>query len=128
VRHCSVLRHFPRCTLRGGSGSVVAAVAWFRIPETRGSGLARLTSLAELPSFGQQIRLMSVSAGFLLVSLIGFAAAVARTGAVFNVIPLMVTDRLGLAPDQIGLWAQPGLPAWIAAGVSVRLAPGPLWT
>jgi multidrug resistance protein len=83
--------------------AVVAALAWFRIPETRGNSLARLTSLAELPTFAQQIRLMSVSAGFLLVSLIGFAAAVARTGAVFNVIPLMVTDRLGLAPDQIGL-------------------------
>jgi MFS transporter, DHA1 family, multidrug resistance protein len=83
--------------------AVVAALAWLRIPETRGSSLGRLTSLAELPSFGRQIRLLSVSTGFLLVSLIGFAAAVARTGAVFNVIPLMVTDRLGLAPDQIGL-------------------------
>jgi MFS family permease len=45
---------------------------------------------------------MSTSTGFLLISLIGFTAAVARTGAVFNVIPLMVTDRLQLTPDQIG--------------------------
>src|SRR5205823_1153427 len=74
--------------------ALVALVAWFRIPETRGSSLMGLTSLPELPSFAQQIRLMSASTGFLLVSLIGFAAAVARTGAVFNVIPLMVTDRL----------------------------------
>ena len=81
---------------------VVALIAWLRIPETRGASLARV-SVAKLPSFAQQIRLMSVSTGFLLVSLIGFAAAVARTGAVFNVIPLMVTDRMGLAPDQIGL-------------------------
>jgi len=81
---------------------VVALIAWLRIPETRGASLARV-SVAELPSFAQQIRLMSVSTAFLLVSLIGFAAAVARTGAVFNVIPLMVTDRMGLAPDQIGL-------------------------
>jgi MFS transporter, DHA1 family, multidrug resistance protein len=81
---------------------VVALIAWLRIPETRGASLARVR-VAELPSFAQQIRLMSVSTGFLLVSLIGFAAAVARTGAVFNVIPLMVTDRMGLAPDQIGL-------------------------
>src|SRR5207253_7493131 len=83
--------------------ALVALVAWFRIPETRGSSLMGLTSLPELPSFAQQIRLMSASTGFLLVSLIGFAAAVARTAAVFNVIPLMVTDRLALAPDQIGL-------------------------
>lgn len=37
------------------------------------------------------------------MSLIGFTAAVARTGAVFNVVPVMAKDRLDLAPDQIGL-------------------------
>ncbi|MBV9174188.1 MAG: MFS transporter [Chloroflexi bacterium] len=83
--------------------AVVAAVAWLRIPETRGASLGPSLKIGEIPSFAQQIRLMSLNVGFLLVSLIGFAAAVARTGAVFNVIPLMVTDRLGLAPDQIGL-------------------------
>ncbi len=83
--------------------AVVTLVAWLRIPETRDISLARGGSVAELPSFNQQIRLLSANVGFLLVSLIGFAAAIARTGAVFNVIPLMVTDRLGLAPDQIGL-------------------------
>jgi MFS transporter, DHA1 family, multidrug resistance protein len=83
--------------------AVVAAVAWLRIPETRGGGLPQLGKLAKLPSFPQQIRLLSTNVGFLLVSLIGFAAAVARTGAVFNVIPLMVTAQLGLGPDQIGL-------------------------
>jgi DHA1 family multidrug resistance protein-like MFS transporter len=83
--------------------AIVAALAWLRIPETRGHNLARVPGRIELPSFGQQVRLMSASTGFLLVSLIGFAAAVARTGAVFNVIPLMVTERLDLAPDQIGL-------------------------
>jgi MFS family permease len=84
-------------------GSAVAALAWFRLPETRSDGVGSTTSQVVLPSFVQQVRLMSVSTGFLLVSLIGFTAAVARTGAVFNVIPLMVTDRLHLAPDQIGL-------------------------
>jgi multidrug resistance protein len=82
--------------------SVVAAVAWFRVPETRATRLSLTLSARVLPSFAQQIRLLSVSTGFLLVSLIGFSAAVARTGAVFNVIPLMVTERLQLAPDQIG--------------------------
>lgn len=83
--------------------AIVAAVAWLRIPETRGSSPAPGLKPGELPSFAQQIRLISVNTGFLLVSLISFTAAVARTGAVFNVIPLMVNDRLGLAPDQIGL-------------------------
>src|SRR5207244_6216208 len=82
---------------------VVAALAWFGVPETRPSSLTSTGTPRALPSFAQQIRLMSMSTGFLLVSLIGFTAAVARTGAVFNVIPLMVTDRLHLTPDQIGL-------------------------
>jgi multidrug resistance protein len=83
--------------------AVVAAVAWFAVPETRGAGLGRMLSSTALPGFGKQMRLLSMNVGLLLVSLIGFTAAVARTGAVFNVVPVMVTDRLGLAPDQIGL-------------------------
>jgi DHA1 family multidrug resistance protein-like MFS transporter len=84
-------------------GSLVAVVAWLRVPETRLEGLKRGASVATLPSFPQQIRLLAASAGFLLVSLIGFTAAVARTGAVFNVVPVMVKERLDLLPDQIGL-------------------------
>jgi MFS family permease len=81
---------------------VVAALAWWRVPETRDASLARAAT-GTLPSFTQQIRVMSASTGFLLVSLISFSAAVARTGAVFNVIPVMVTERLQLAPSQVGL-------------------------
>jgi MFS family permease len=73
------------------------------VPETRDTSLARGASLARLPGFAQQIRLLSGNVGFMLISLIGFTAAVARTGAVFNVIPIMISDRLALAPDQIGL-------------------------
>jgi MFS family permease len=85
-------------------GSLVAVVAWFRVPETREARFAARSGRSSVvPGFGQQLRRLSVSTGLLLVSLIGLSAAVARTGAVFNVIPLLVTDRLGLAPDQIGL-------------------------
>jgi MFS transporter, DHA1 family, multidrug resistance protein len=85
-------------------GSLVAAVAWLRVPETRARRVyGHAASAFVLPSFGQQLRLLSMNTGFMLISLIGLAAAVARTGAVFNVIPIMVTDRLGLAPDQVGL-------------------------
>jgi DHA1 family multidrug resistance protein-like MFS transporter len=83
--------------------SLVTLVAWLRVPETRATALKPGASVAALPSFVQQIRLLTASTGFLLVSLIGFTAAVARTGAVFNVVPLMVKERLDLAPDQIGL-------------------------
>jgi MFS transporter, DHA1 family, multidrug resistance protein len=84
-------------------GSVVAVVAWLRVPETRAARLSSAASVIAPPSFAQQIRLLTASTGFLLVSFIGFAAAVARTGAVFNVVPVMVKQRLDLAPDQIGL-------------------------
>jgi MFS family permease len=84
-------------------GSLVAVVAWLRVPETRELGLQRGVSIPALPGFAQQIRLLSASRGFLLISLIGFTAAVARTGAVFNVVPVMITERLAIAPDQIGL-------------------------
>src|SRR6185437_4528782 len=37
--------------------AVVSLVAWLRIPETRGISLARGSSMAELPGFGEQVRL-----------------------------------------------------------------------
>jgi MFS family permease len=39
----------------------------------------------------------------MLVSLISFVNAVARTGALFNVIPVLARDRLSLSTDRIGL-------------------------
>ena len=84
-------------------GTVVAAVAWLRVPETRFSHSDLRAAELALPGFAHQLRVLTRNPGFLLVSFIGLTAAVARTGAVFNVIPLMLSDRLGLAPDQIGL-------------------------
>jgi MFS family permease len=85
------------------AGTVAAAVAWLRVPETkalRGKGDAA----AESPrSFASQVRLLARHAGFVLVGLTSFTNAVARTGALFNVIPILARDRLGLATDRIGL-------------------------
>ncbi len=52
--------------------------------------------------FRVQLRLLTVHRGFLLVSLIAFVNAVARTGALFNIIPILARDRLALDPDRIG--------------------------
>src|SRR5437870_5811323 len=52
--------------------SLVTLVAWLRVPETRAARLTPGASVAALPSFVQQIRLLTASTGFLLVSLIGF--------------------------------------------------------
>jgi MFS transporter, DHA1 family, multidrug resistance protein len=84
------------------AGSVAAVVAWFSIPETRQPGGLAVASEA-LPAFGAQLRLLTGRLGFLLVSLITFMQAVARTGALFNIIPVVARDRLGLSPDQIGV-------------------------
>jgi MFS family permease len=80
---------------------VASGVAWLAIPETRPARPAGEVEAAEI-SFGAQIRLLTVHRGFLLVSLIAFVNAVARTGALFNIIPILARDRLALDPDRIG--------------------------
>jgi MFS transporter, DHA1 family, multidrug resistance protein len=83
-------------------GTVAALVAWFQIPETRGSGL-RAADAAAPPPFAAQVRLLTSHAGFVLVALVSFMNAVARTGALFNVIPALASERLGLSTDRIGV-------------------------
>lgn len=77
-----------------------AAVAWLAIPETRPA--RRQDDHTGPVPFGAQLRLLTVHGGFLLVSLIAFVNAVARTGALFNIIPILARDRLALQPDRIG--------------------------
>jgi MFS transporter, DHA1 family, multidrug resistance protein len=86
------------------AGVVAAALAWIFIPETRtaqSSGSA--DSLLLLPSFGSQVRILTGHTGFMLVSLVSFMNAVARTGGLFNVLPVLAHDRLALNADRIGL-------------------------
>ncbi len=88
----------------------VTAIAWFAMPETRGFR-------TDQPSvtFGQGAPAATVSSSpapvstgiawtpFVLISTVSFMSFFARTGAVFNVIPLLAEDRMGLTPDRIGL-------------------------
>ena len=84
------------------AGIVVGVVAWVQVPETR-----RLRSGAEppaaLPPFSAQVRLLTAHVGFMLVCVISFTNAVARTGALFNIVPILGRDRLELSTDRIGL-------------------------
>jgi hypothetical protein len=57
------------------TGAVVSALAWLRVPETK--DLRRLSAVS-------------------------FVNAVARTGALFSLIPILGKDRLSLTPDRIG--------------------------
>jgi MFS transporter, DHA1 family, multidrug resistance protein len=86
------------------AGLLAAAVAWLEVPETRAEpGRGAAVAAAELPAFGSQVRLLTERIGFVLATAITFVAAVARTGALFNVIPVLARDRLGLGADRIGV-------------------------
>src|SRR5204863_7281107 len=86
------------------AGVVAAALAWMWIPETREAHRRDAAdSPSAFPSFGSQVRILTGHAGFMLVSLVSFMNAVARTGGLFNVIPVLAHDRLGLNADRIGL-------------------------
>lgn len=43
------------------------------------------------------------SAGFILIAAVSFMQFWGRTGAMFNIVPLLGRERLGLSPAQIGL-------------------------
>jgi MFS family permease len=86
------------------AGAIAAAVAWIHVPETKGiRGRDSAEDHAPVPSFAAQIRLLSGHVGFMLVGVISFTNAVARTGGLFNVIPVLARDRLALTADRIGL-------------------------
>lgn len=86
-------------------GIVAGLFAYFRVPETRGLRAASGTGMSPVPvvSFREQARAIFAQTGFALISLVSFAAFFARTGALFNLIPTIGSERLGLQADQIGL-------------------------
>ena len=84
---------------------LVAILAWYRVPETRWLRPSEGTSPAVTPTprIREQLRLMRAIPGFSLIGLVSFSIFFARTGALFNVVPLDAEARLGLGPDRIGL-------------------------
>lgn len=103
AEHLGLAAPFYAFTLLALAGAVLG---WWRVPETRrwrdGSSAGPLAPALAVPFFAQ-LRLLTAQIGFALISLVSFSAAFARTGALFNVIPILGRERLGLAPDQIGL-------------------------
>lgn len=89
----------------GVAGAVVSVLAWLRVPETKDRhGLDVGSTAAEPPpQFASQLRLFTRHIGFVLVSAVAFVNAVARTGALFSLIPMLGSDRLSLTPERIGL-------------------------
>lgn len=99
AEHFTLAAPFVAC----GIASLLATiVAWFAVPETREFSRRMGEGLMALPSFSQQMRLMSAKIGFLLVSLIGFMNAVVRTGGMFSIVPVLIMMRLGTSVTAIG--------------------------
>ncbi|MBA2453073.1 MAG: MFS transporter [Chloroflexia bacterium] len=84
-------------------GAGVTALAWTRIPETRGRDAEGGILTSSGVSFRKQLRLFSAQIGFVLVAIVSFTAFFARTGALFNLIPTLANSKLGLTPGQIGI-------------------------
>lgn len=85
-------------------GSVVAILAWFRVPETRG---LRPDGTAFVPApavpLRTQLRVLTAQLGFTLIAIVSFATFFARTGALFTLIPTLAENKLGLTAGQIGI-------------------------
>jgi multidrug resistance protein len=86
------------------AGLIASVLAYLWVPETRNFRDADEASAAEPApaAFGAQLRLLAGRLGFVLVGLTAFMNAVARTGALFSVIPILARDRLALTTDRIG--------------------------
>ncbi len=83
--------------------SVVAFIAWFRVPETKDLH-ADPAGQPRLPlTLGDQLRMLRSIPGLGLISIVSFAIFFCRTGALFNVVPIDAERRLGLGPAQIGI-------------------------
>jgi MFS transporter, DHA1 family, multidrug resistance protein len=85
--------------------SVIGAIiSWIAIPETRHFSAQSLAAgqAGPVPML-DQLRTLAQSRGFMLASLIGFAVAVTRTGAIFALVPILAAQKLGLTTGQIGM-------------------------
>ena len=87
----------------GIASAIVTAVAWFGVAETRTIGLRTGGGSGVIGSLSQQLRTLAANTGFVLACLISLIGAVARTGALFSIVPVLAQDRLGLSATRIGL-------------------------
>lgn len=85
------------------AGILAGIVAWFAVAETREAAhAARPRHDAAPTSFVEQARRLGRQVGFVLACFVSLANAVARTGGLFSVVPLLGATRLGLSVKAIG--------------------------
>ncbi len=82
---------------------LAALVCFLRVPETRHLAIARAAE-AKQPaiSMRQALGLLLRQRGFLLIGLVTFVQYFARTGALFNIVPILGRDRLGISASATG--------------------------
>jgi MFS family permease len=87
------------------SGFGATLVAWFLVAETRGWTGARAGERAPAASvsLATQLGRLARRPGFLLVGLVAFMQAFARTGGLFAIIPLFAVEHVKLSASAIGL-------------------------
>ena len=101
---------------------VVGAVAWLAVDETRGLRTGTGAYGPHATPWRQQLGTLMAHVGFRLVSGILFMNALARTGALFSIVPLLAVDRLALPASRIGF----GLALGSVAGVLITWPAGML--
>ena len=82
----------------------VSLLAWFLVPETRQLAHQLRSKMTATPlSARGELAAVMAAPGFILICLVGFATTGARTGALFNVIPIFAEEEIGLGTDEIGI-------------------------
>jgi MFS family permease len=84
-------------------GGLLTILAWTKMPETRGwreDGGVQVQA-PSLP-LSRQLRLLTSQLGFTLIAIVSFCTFFARTGGLFNLIPTLAEDKIGLSSGQIG--------------------------
>lgn len=85
-------------------GGILGVLAWTKMPETQGwrvEGAVQVQA-PRLP-FTQQLRLLTSQLGFTMIAIVSFCTFFARTGGLFNLIPTLADNKIGLTSGQIGL-------------------------
>lgn len=105
------------------AGGISGLLAWFAVGETREFARAKRSHApGQGPSYWSQLRMLGRQPGYVLVCLVALTQAVARTGALFSIVPLIASTRLGLSVTTIGF----GLAAGSVAGLAATYPAGML--
>lgn len=102
----------------GVASALVTLVAWLCVAETRSFG--GTASPQSAPPLRLQLLALGRNVGFLLVCLVGFTNALARTGALFSIVPVLARDRLALSATETGF----GLALGSVIGLAVTYPAG----